>query len=190
MIVVSPLEDRVGALEDEMGYWGQPVDPDRRRQRRAHFEKSLKIPSAAAGADAREDALTHDQVDEILRQIHDVCGAHMPNSSLSQFAQGWLLRINNRLSRLLATITLEAPYIPRLVDLAVRAPGCHDATAFPELDAQPIPRGAHNDYLMAAAEEDDKKAQEEQQERINNGEPAAVFVIVGAEAHEGVALAE
>ena len=75
------------------------------------------IPSAAARVAADEDALTKDQVDEIMRQIHDVVKAHMPHSSLRGFAQGSALRISNMLSQRLATVAMEATSLSGLLDV-------------------------------------------------------------------------
>ena len=68
---------------------------------------------------------------------------------------------------------MEAPSLSALLDVAVPAPGHHDATAFPELDAQPILHGANYDHLLAAAAEDDKQHHQERR----NGEPAAVSAV-------------
>jgi hypothetical protein len=121
------IEDGVGALEDEMGYWGQPVDPARRRERMADFEKKLTITSAMTGDMAD---FVQDEAEAILQRIHDVVEAHLPNSSLSRIAQGWALRMSNMLSRRLATDGWEASSPSRLLDVAAPAPGYHDATAF------------------------------------------------------------
>ena len=128
-----------------MGYWGQPVDPGRRRQRKEDFKKKLKLPSMVSGD--MEDALIEDDAEAILQGIRGVVETHMPNSSLGRFAQGWALRISSMLSGRMEKVEFEGPYPSRLLDLAAPAPGCHDATAFPELDAQPIPQGADSDHL-------------------------------------------
>ena len=144
MIVVFPLEDKGGALQlaDEGGFWGQPVDKNERGQRKVDFENRL-FPSKAARDAANTDALTEDQAEEIMQRIHDVVKSHMPNSSLSRFAQGWAMRIGNMLSQRLPTVAMEAPSISGLRDVAVPAPGYHDARAFPEfclLYTSPSPR--------------------------------------------------
>ena len=141
MIVVFPLEDKGGALQlaDEGGFWGQPVDKNERDQRKVDFENRL-FPSTAARDAANKDALSKDQADEILRRIHGVVRTHMQNSSLSRFAQGWAVCIGNVLSQRLATVAMEAPLISGLLDVAVPAPGYHDARAFPELNVQPMPQ--------------------------------------------------
>jgi len=123
------------------------------------FQQTLHLQSAAGVfAAAGEDDLPREEAEAILQRIHDIVEAALPGSSISRFAQGWALRLSEMLSRRLATAAWEAPAPAGLVDVAPPAPGYHDAAAFPELNAQPIPQGDGEEHLLAALQEDEAKA--------------------------------
>ncbi len=188
--------DRCGALVLAVGgrLWGRERNVNE-AARRAQWEQRLGAPAAAGVFAAASESMPLEEVRALLESIARASAAEPQNSSFCRFAQSLAARLAQILSSRLDQEWGHG------VDLAAQAandviPGCglqgvptpaagyHDAAAFPELNAQPIPSGHENAHLQeadwAGSEEEEEEEEEEEDDIAEGAAEEAPSVSAGA----------